>query len=210
MRRTFVYQGPHEVHASWATAVKAKPLYFRLINVSLMKNIERKNRFARGALRSLSRSILKIMPKSDVVLSEDLAPLPESLILKKNNGKIILIAAAPFFEGLNLRRNKNKPLQQLKPSFKDFILNFLNVKPNKRQEILNLLSQVNGVITVSNMLKNDLKNYVKCSIKVVYPYADVNRFLKFKSDLNSFNIVFAGVLEFYKGVYLLLNAFKKV
>jgi len=210
MRRTFVYQGPHEVHASWATAVKAKPLYFRLINVSLMKNIERKNRFARGALRSLSRSILKIMPKSDVVLSEDLAPLPESLILKKNNGKIILIAAAPFFEGLNLRRNKNKPLQQLKPSFKDFILNFLNVKPNKRQEILNLLSQVNGVIAVSNMLKNDLKNYVKCSIKVVYPYADVNRFLKFKSDLNSFNIVFAGVLEFYKGVYLLLNAFKKV
>ncbi len=60
------------------------------------------------------------------------------------------------------------------------------------------------------MLKNDLKNYVKCSIKVVYPYADVNRFLKFKSDLNSFNIVFAGVLEFYKGVDLLLNAFKKV
>ncbi len=71
------------------------------------------------------------MPKSDVVLSEDLVPLPESLILKKNNGKIILIAAAPFFEGLNLRRNKN-PLQQLKSSFKDFILNFLNVKPNKR------------------------------------------------------------------------------
>jgi glycosyltransferase involved in cell wall biosynthesis len=209
MRRTFVYQGPHKVHASWAAAVKAKPLYFRLINVSLIKNIEHKNRFARGALRSLSRSILKIMPKSDVVLSEDLAPLPESLILKKRNGKIILIAAAPFFEGLNLR-SKNKPLYQLKPSFKDFILNFLNVKPNKRQEILNLLSQVNGVIAVSNMLKNDLKNYVKCSIKVVYPYADVNRFLKVKSDLNSFNIVFAGVLEFYKGVDLLLNAFKKV
>jgi len=212
MNKVFIYQGPHEVHASWAKAVKAKPIYFRLINSSLIKTIERKNCFARAALRSLTRSIFKITPKSDVVLSEDLAPLPESLILRKKNGKVILIAAAPFFEALKKpsKINGDAFLHDQKNSFKNFVLSLLNIKPSKRQEILNLLSQVDGVIAVSNMLKKDLESYVKCLIKVVYPYANVNRFLKFKSDLNSFNIVFAGVLDFYKGVDLLLNSFKKV
>jgi glycosyltransferase involved in cell wall biosynthesis len=206
MKKTFVYQGPHKVHASWAKAVEAKPIYFRLINASLIKTIERKNCFARVALRSGARFIFKnIFAKSDIVLSEDLAPLPESLILRKKDGKVILIAAAPFF-----KIGEDALLHVQRNSFKNYILSLLNIKPNKRQELLNLLSQINGVIAVSNMLKKDLESYVKCSIKVVYPYANVNRFLKFKSDLNSFNIVFAGVLEFYKGVDLLLNAFKKV
>jgi hypothetical protein len=44
------------------------------------------------------------MPKNNVVLSEGLAILPESLILKKKKReKNILIAVTSFFEGLNLR-----------------------------------------------------------------------------------------------------------
>ncbi|MEM3151245.1 MAG: glycosyltransferase family 4 protein, partial [Candidatus Bathyarchaeia archaeon] len=116
---------------------------------------------------------------------------------------VILIAAAPFFGGL-------KTSSKVSFSFKNSVLNLLNIKPSTREELLNLLLKVNGVIAVSNMLKKDLESYVKCPIKVVYPYANVDRFLKFKSDLNSFNIVFAGVLDFYKGVDLLLNSFKKV
>lgn len=60
------------------------------------------------------------------------------------------------------------------------------------------------------MVKSDVKNYVKCPVKVVYPYADVKRYAKVEVDLTSKRAAFLGAHTLHKGVDLLLEAFKIV
>ena len=144
------------------------------------------------------------MPKGSAVISEDLAPLPESLILKGERGKAILIVADRRYRRPPAPRPKRETLAL------STVLNSFCVKPSGADELFGLLSEVDGAIAVSKMVKSDVENYVNCPVKVVYPYADVERYAKVKADLKSKRAAFLGAHTFHKGVDLLLEAFKIV
>jgi len=72
------------------------------------------------------------------------------------------------------------------------------------------LGHVDGVIAVSEYVANFYRGRVRCPVKVAYPYADVSRYDGNYADLSSRNIVFLGKMMPYKGVDILIEAFRMI
>jgi len=130
--------------------------------------------------------IAYLFPKGDVVLCEGGTPLVESSLAKGNRGKMLLIAADPTFYQLH------------------------SMKGTEKEYWKSLLEEIDGVIAVSELAESDVKAHTSCPVGIVYPYADVKRYTSVRSDLGSTRIVFLGWHTLYKGVDLLLSAFKIV
>ncbi len=185
----FMYQGhkkPHPIHSSWARSIGARFFHYRVIRY-LPVEVLGINRFFRALVRSISRFFYSLYPfrSVNIVITGGSAPLTEALILKSRyNAKIIMIAADPLFG------------RKLSIAW------------------LRLLREVDGFITVSNMVRSDIIN--KCRvcrtdhIEIVYPYINVDKFINVKPMLNRYNLVFIGNHHPIKGIMLLPEIFQYV
>ncbi len=72
------------------------------------------------------------------------------------------------------------------------------------------LSHADGIIAVSWYMADYYKSIVNRPVKVAYPYADVRHFDGDHADRGSSNIVFLGKMMPYKGVDLLIEAFRLI
>jgi glycosyltransferase involved in cell wall biosynthesis len=72
------------------------------------------------------------------------------------------------------------------------------------------LSRVDGVIAVSGYVADYYKNIINRPVKVAYPYADVGHFDGDHADRSSNNVVFLGKMMPYKGVDILIEAFRLI
>jgi glycosyltransferase involved in cell wall biosynthesis len=72
------------------------------------------------------------------------------------------------------------------------------------------LGRADGVIAVSDYVAGFYRGVMSRPVKVAYPYADIGHFDGHYADLRSKNIVFLGKMMPYKGVDILLDAFRMI
>ncbi len=194
----FLYQGPHLIHRTWAESIRAYPLYYGIVPVNkLLGRLYMKQRYIRGVWRRFTKILLKTLPISinaSILLIEG-GIIPHAVLLKKRlNAKSILIAADRLFYNVEMI------LRNLKTGSRNY---------KKYREYKEFLDSINGVIAVSNMVKNDTIKYFKLivkkevPVKVVYPFIDQYKFSKIKPSLKNNNIVFISAHQLTKGVDLL-------
>lgn len=85
-----------------------------------------------------------------------------------------------------------------------------NLPTYKRKILEVLIRNIDGIISDSQLTRELAQKYTKVPNEVGYPYADVNKFLPIKPNLNSHNAAYVGRLSKHKGADLLINAFKLV
>lgn len=126
------------------------------------------------------------IPKYDVYFCESTGGLLGAILKKKLYGsKIIYYAVDHLFYRLQ------------------------NISNYKKQYYKFLLKSVDGVISDSDLMAEDVKKFMNCPIETCYPFVE-DRFFKYNADLNSHNITFIGRVDEWKGVDVLINAFKLV
>jgi len=127
------------------------------------------------------------MPKAGICFLEGGACLTVGVIRKILTGaKLILRNGDPLF----------------------YILPHLH--PYKRKILEFMIRYIDGALSDSKLSREQACRYTRVPNEIAYPYAEVERFLPIRPDLHSFNVFYLGVLNEFKGVDLLVDAFKLV
>lgn len=199
--------GPHEVHREWLKAINAKIIHYRFINfdkVFKRINPEKLSKINRALLRLMSLYYRFIFPNfKRIIITEGGRPLTYGRILKDKNYSSIHINIAsdnyPFFL-----------LQEL--------INEKDFRVGKRFLIKAIkdLRSTDLIIANSKMVATDILRFCKrynieTDIKVVYPFVNVEKYLKVNPYHRKKNVViFIGTNYYMKGILFLPRIFKKV
>ena len=136
-----------------------------------------------------SLGIIKKIPKDiDILLCESSSNTFSGALWKLQNPgkKAILIASDPKWHFLS-------SMGRLKKQAHEWALGKFDL-----------------IIATSPMMKEKFPSYLQSKIKVVFAFADTERFLKKKADLDAKNIIYTGRVSKDKGADLVLEAFKLV
>lgn len=127
------------------------------------------------------------IPKADIYFLEGGACLTIGVIRKMLTGaKLILRNGDPLF----------------------YILPHL--PPYKRKILEFMIKYIDGTLSDSELSRERAWRYTRVPTEIAYPYAEVERFLPIRPNLDSFNVFYLGVLNEFKGVDLLVDAFKLI
>ena len=85
-----------------------------------------------------------------------------------------------------------------------------SLPPYKREVLKFMIRRVDGILSDSKLSKKMARLYTRVPNEVAYPYVNVGRFLPVKPNLRSFNLLYLGVLNEFKGVDILVDAFELI
>jgi glycosyltransferase involved in cell wall biosynthesis len=180
----FIYFLPHPAHKYFANSIGAEPwYYYKYFNHRLVP------RLCKSFLNGL------LLPRRDVYFCEGGAPLAPAVVRKILSGGTIigLFADCTYMEKT---RNIFGKLTWLIEWIHKIESHFID-----------------GAIAVSLLAKQGAEDYMNIPIRICYPFIQDDRYTEFtqlQPDLNSNYILSIGNMEPYKGMDILLEAFKLV
>jgi glycosyltransferase involved in cell wall biosynthesis len=180
MKSIFLYTTPHRAHAILADNINAKYI-----------NNGRKGILKVPFFGKIIQSIIiqgKI-PKCDFILCEGTSTdLFAGSIYKcfHPKTKIICIVADPKI-----------PIMKTLPFFDKFTLQWS-------------LEKADLLLPISKMMLNYIPKEYKKKCRIFNPGAEVEKYLKYKTELKTKNLVFIGLLSKHKGIDIMINYFSKI
>lgn len=206
MKIAFFYEGPHEVHKTWADSINAIPLknpfhssleqlrtedYVEKQTIGLIRTVALKI-FGYALLRLLMGfyHAIYLMRKTnaEIVLCEGGYEFVPSYFYKKfkGNKKLAIILADPFVKEFSAYNKFWKKI--FTKMFEEFEL----------------------IIAVSEYMAEFVPKEAKAKVVILNPFCDLKKYSSINADINSKNICFIGFINKFKGVDIAINVFEKV
>jgi glycosyltransferase involved in cell wall biosynthesis len=85
-----------------------------------------------------------------------------------------------------------------------------SLPPWKREVLKFMIKRIDGILSDSELSREMARLYTNVPNEIAYPYVNVESFLHVEPNLRSFNLFYLGVLNEFKGVDILLDAFEIV
>jgi glycosyltransferase involved in cell wall biosynthesis len=197
MRIVYIYYGNHYLFSTWAKSVGAEERPFVPLWLYDFKRLKNKEASIRNRLSSAMRKFPTVLqaaslvnsilvPKADVYILENMACATSIYFKNTKKAKVILFNGDQFF------------------------LDLPNATAARKKIAASLMKKVDGVVSISKLYQDICKKHLDSPNKMVYPYADVEKYSKQKADLESKNIAFLGYLVLLKGIDVLIEAFNEL
>lgn len=180
MKIIFLSNHPHPVHGAWAESINAKFILDRV-------NYKIKIPFFSRIIKSII-TFLKIPKDTYLILCESSSQLTTGILWKIFNKtkKIVAIISDPKVYYLK------------------------NNKGIKRRVYIQLLNKVDLFIPTSPLMSSFLPKEIKSKKIIVFPYVDLLRYSKYKSNLSNKLIISIGRISYDKGTDISLEIFKAI
>lgn len=179
----------HLVHLAFAEAIGADYYYYNLPN------------YIHNPLVNLESGFHRIyegikLPKYNTYLSINLLTPVIKNIIQKNKSKIIHFTASSYYPSLTSGIPIKVPFYE-------------------KAVIKHLFKSIDGIITVSEFMKEEISKISNCPIKVVSPFIDPIRYdklLSLKPNLDNHTIVFIGSGNRKRAINdaILIDAFREI
>ncbi|MBI5398179.1 glycosyltransferase family 4 protein [Candidatus Woesearchaeota archaeon] len=197
MRIVYIYYGNHYLFDSWAKSIGAEARPFVPLWLYDFNRLKKKGASIRNNLSSTLRkfpvflqaaSLLNslFIPKADVYILENMACATSIYFKRTRNSKVILFNGDQFFLDLSSAGGTRKIIAK------------------------KLMKKVDGIVSISKLYKDICEKHLDLPNKMVYPYAEVEKYLKKQADLESKSVAFLGYIVLLKGIDILIDAFNEL